>query len=585
LTAFQVSAQEMVEFHSEGMKQEFIKAGADLNDDGEVTISEASKVEELFFGMISIYELKVQEIEIINSFSETIEPPEFYDCDEEPEDGYGVGHGHEAPESEISFERNFQGLEQFTSLQYLGVRTKKTIENVFLSTSLKAFTLFDEHADELRFPEGSQLKTLIYRNEQNISKIDFSNCDGLKELMLASPYANVELPDLLYLEELVVSMPVDFEGFVFENLSYLELESSDSGIDWNVLPNLDSLRLIGFSQKPIVLTNKNVSKARFGLCSSDIIIEGCSSLKLIKAQGAHLRYVGNNPVLEKVEVLFNFNSLGDTEITNCPMLQELNIGLSKFDKLTIRNNSTLRFLALRRADFEELVLKDLPNLEYISQASEHEIVRFDLNVQNFPKLRYLSLRGVSMPKLEMIDHPNLTKLYFYDTSISSIWMDAGVFDEVRIISAIPATLNLGSAFNPKTLHVEDLATPNWYGQSLERIEKLALVGNVVSEYLDLTYSNSLTHLCLEETNLTKVNLCNASSDLRFSSINWTNENQLINLAVPESNPLLQLCDYNVSVEVYDCGNEMFADTPVVEIVSGIPQTTFIGMLPNQLLQK
>jgi len=77
LFSVRLSAQELVQFHSEEMKQEFIWAGADLNGDGEIRLSEAEQVTVLFFGINPSTTIHERNITVYSNFYEGYASPSY----------------------------------------------------------------------------------------------------------------------------------------------------------------------------------------------------------------------------------------------------------------------------------------------------------------------------------------------------------------------------------------------------------------------------------------------------------------------------------------------------------------------------
>ncbi|WP_196890076.1 T9SS type A sorting domain-containing protein [Aureivirga sp. CE67] len=318
----------------------FITSSVDTNDDGEISLEEASAVKQLSV-FVSMFD-------------------------------------------EVSF--TFNELHYFDNLISLSLTNTKIPEiDLSNNTSLKRIRFNGNSFTELDLTTNDDL-TSISLNESNLTHIDVTDKEQLEELILqGGDFSNIDISNNLLLKVL------DFDGDFIPNL------------DVSIYPNLEELYCTNTNYASFDFSNNpNLSKVTFGGNSlTTLNLSNNFNLKdlaLINAAELEELDLSNNSNIEKL-VIFNAN-FSNLEVSNMTQLKELRLIDNNFIHLNLTENNEINRLTVQNLpELISLLLPDnlinsldnfhyngLDNLEYVCMSDEIKAIEEEWMLEMYPNL-------------------------------------------------------------------------------------------------------------------------------------------------------------------------------------------------------
>jgi len=597
LASCQLFSQDLVQFHSEEMKQLFIKAGADLDGDGEVQVAEANVVESLSFGIQSYYNVPHIDLNLwlfAHGGPNWVRHPAFYPCQTYDPDGIpsyddcnGCGGSHNNDSPEYDFEINFQGIEHFSILKHLGIQTGKPFHELSIPSSLETLHMYDAHDAPLVIPENSELQYFVYDGGLNSGIVDLSNCSKLKKISLKSGNSGMILPGLSGLESLESGIDLNFGGQSLENLEDLGLTNFSANIDISSLSKLRRLKLDKVSGEPVSIENETVEHISISDCSAELSIAHCHKLDNLTIENSRVVYIGHNPILDQIPVRVG---VGGIEIEDNPQVRfiyftgdgQFDGSIGSVEDITIRNMTGLEHIKMLSEFTGEVVIGNTPALKYLELHNLAEMVGFEIDSENQVALEYLNLIGFSTDALYLDHQTAFQNLNLEKGELHLLELDGSQVGKVYINSVTEFDAVIGEDFNPKQLHIENCISPDFDFSSFTNIERMAIINSNFNDVLHFEECNSLERLFIKDTNASEIKLCNDSPDMGLRVHGRSEDSQVIrvDLATNSINQMIDLCAWELELELYDCNGSQFGTVTEISVDVETLRQTDLSLSPN-----
>lgn len=608
-------SQTEVQFHSENMKQRFIEAGADLNDDGAIHLEEAAQVTELYFGTEPFIGFGELDNIPTYTFRGHVYWPSLPNCIPSYNDDTEGGHPPVfVPES------NFLGLESFTNLKALSISHyyswNHPVTNLHISPSLETFILRNANYHSFNIPDNNSLTSIQLCVNYNSVATDLSSCTALSALKIdrcTSSFGyftdsdKVTLPPEAKLTYLSSEIPLDISLLDLSEVRNLKLYDNFEGVDLSALQFLENLELRSVdtaSEGEIVISLPNLKTVILDFTGNTIFsFENCTALKIISASGTNISRVQNNPSLEG----FSFDWLKTTNqfvLANCPSLRWLKSYAPELAHFSINNFPSLEEIYIHTAVMETFEIANTPALEKLyfhKNASTNQATAFQIDFEMHPELSFLGLDKVQLsnPLADLSSHNNLSHLLLSDTDISTLICSGNSIDQLYIQHNESCNIAFSTPPNPINFSLENVNTFQDIDFSLfNRAERISLINTDVGGEIDLSHSDALTALNLSQNEIESVFLCSEAttwihlenkSDVETMPIIYTPDEAQIN---DQSCGTYELSTCEILTDIASHSHETYRLYPnpvssnlFINVNGNIPSEVLIYNLSGQLLSR
>jgi|GEM_PF-6617788 len=534
-----------VEFDSETTLLNFINAGADLDNNGEISLTEAAQVTELFFNMEPVYETSRKVVFDDSIWDESDISDPYYGCSDDS-DCDCIG-------DYIDGELDLQNLQHFTSLKHLGIN--RSITNVSLPPGLLSFHLRGaEVAEHLILPSSLDVLEVAY---SDLLSINLDNCTNLTQLnirdvdFLVSPM----LPVNTHLEAISLDIALNLNDINHEGLQYLDLSFSPP-FDINALSSLKALFIK--SNQDLIISNSSLEKL-FVQEAAFTSITSCTSLVDAYIGRAELSDVTSNPKLERLRIHELEESNDEVFVSNCPNLEYF-FGSGNVNNLLLVELPKLKHLRASATSGPYFGITDQGAIEHLNVLYSHNL---GIDYAALPKLRHLDLHKANVgSELDLSASTQLEQLKLYEVIVNSLVSSSADLNRVSIWNREDNNLELKlhSDFNPMYLELSCVDNPNLNFTKFSRLAKATFRGVDNLEVMDLSNAADLEYLTVQDNRqLEHLKLCEANSSLNLAlSGHFSESNPDLNVEIPfdSGDELEDFCIYYLEVSVANCNSDV-----------------------------
>ncbi|NBG67387.1 T9SS type A sorting domain-containing protein [Acidiluteibacter ferrifornacis] len=424
------------------LKKRLIQNGVDTNQDGEISINEATPVKSLDIS----YGVLTRKI------------------------------------------KDLGGLEYFTNLDSLDCSNNRlTSIPTNMLNNLEYLSCGTNYLTKLDLSHKTKLKFLDATGLQYLDSLNFGTNDSLKEVVLHYPLVNndIDFSGLPNLEKLDYLYPRNLDLTNNSKLKYLFCPSPSGIIDVSNNPNLEYL----YTSNQRNLDLRNSPKLKFLRCIGIYVNKKLDSINLSK-----------NINLEHLEL--QFNNLKNIDLSNNTALQFIHLSFNQLSDVDFSNNINTKQLNCIGFKLEAIDVTGLTVLDSLSTGNFiHSINLLDrIDVSTNINLKKLYVQNSNLTVLDVSNNQLLEKIYFGGNDIDSLNLCNNSLINYLHFEESP---NLSHIFIPDTNSkpaVHHAGSNNW---KFYQCEPIGIKKNTVETSINLYPNPTLTELHIDGIDLTK----------------------------------------------------------------------------------